>query len=41
VITRKGGWIIPRFVFGKPVEAFDSKNRDSLEVSFILIGALR
>jgi dimethylaniline monooxygenase (N-oxide forming) len=26
VITRKGGWIIPRFVFGKPVEAWDSTN---------------
>ncbi len=26
VITRKGGWIIPRFVLGKPVEAWDSTN---------------
>ena len=26
VITRTGGWIIPRFIFGKPVEAWDSTN---------------
>ena len=25
VITRRGGWIVPRYVLGKPVEAWDSK----------------
>ncbi|KAI9727213.1 MAG: hypothetical protein M1834_008473 [Cirrosporium novae-zelandiae] len=25
LITRRGGWVIPRFVFGKPVEAFNSR----------------
>lgn len=25
MITRRGGWIIPRFVFGKAVEAYDSR----------------
>ncbi|KAF2092607.1 flavin-containing monooxygenase [Rhizodiscina lignyota] len=25
LITRRGGWIIPRFALGKPVEAYDSR----------------
>lgn len=25
VITRRGGWVLPRFVLGKPLEAFDSE----------------
>lgn len=25
VITRRGGWVLPRYVLGKPVEAFDSE----------------
>lgn len=26
VITRRGGWVLPRYVLGKPVEAFDSES---------------
>ncbi len=26
VVTRRGGWILPRFVFGKPTEGWDSKS---------------
>jgi dimethylaniline monooxygenase (N-oxide forming) len=25
IITRRGGWILPRYILGKPVEAFDSE----------------
>lgn len=25
VVTRRGGWILPRYVLGRPVEAFDSE----------------
>lgn len=25
LITRRGGWVIPRYVLGKPAEAYDSK----------------
>jgi dimethylaniline monooxygenase (N-oxide forming) len=24
VITRRGGWVIPRFILGRPTEAWDS-----------------
>ncbi|PGH03805.1 hypothetical protein AJ80_08618 [Polytolypa hystricis UAMH7299] len=25
VITRRGGWVLPRYAFGKPIEAYDSR----------------
>jgi dimethylaniline monooxygenase (N-oxide forming) len=25
LITRRGGWVLPRYILGKPVEAYDSK----------------
>ncbi|WEW56715.1 flavin-containing monooxygenase [Emydomyces testavorans] len=30
LITRRGGWIVPRFVLGKPAEAYDSRVAETI-----------